>query len=89
MAIPFAFAIGHLLSGQIGDEWVETARRWALVVWAILTTGLLLGSWWAYTILGWGGYWGWDPIENVGLEDSDNTGNFDPMPACSPISNQL
>jgi cytochrome c-type biogenesis protein CcmF len=67
VAIPFAFAIGHLLSGQIGDEWVETARRWALVVWAILTTGLLLGSWWAYTILGWGGYWAWDPVENAGL----------------------
>ena len=67
VAIPFAFAIGHLLSGQVGDEWVEAARRWALVVWAILTIGLLLGSWWAYTILGWGGYWAWDPVENAGL----------------------
>jgi len=67
VAIPFAFAIGHLLSGNTGDEWVESARLWALIVWGILTTGLLLGAWWAYTILGWGGYWAWDPVENAGL----------------------
>ncbi len=67
VALPFAFAIGHLLGGQTGDEWVDTARTWGLVVWATLTIGLLLGAWWAYTILGWGGYWAWDPVENAGL----------------------
>ena len=67
VALPFAFAMGHLLAGQTGDEWVDTARTWGLVVWATLTIGLLLGAWWAYTILGWGGYWAWDPVENAGL----------------------
>ena len=67
VAIPFAFAFGHLASGRTGDEWVDPARVWGLVVWAILTIGLLLGAWWAYTILGWGGYWAWDPVENAGL----------------------
>ena len=67
VGIPFAFAMGHLMAGQKGDEWVDTARVWALIVWATLTIGLLLGAWWAYTILGWGGYWAWDPVENAGL----------------------
>ena len=67
VAIPFSFAFGHLASGRTGDEWVDPARVWGLVVWAILTIGLLLGAWWAYTILGWGGYWAWDPVENAGL----------------------
>jgi cytochrome c-type biogenesis protein CcmF len=67
VAIPFAFAMGHLLAGEQGDEWIEAARTWGLIVWAILTTGLLLGAWWAYTILGWGGYWAWDPVENAAL----------------------
>ncbi|MSP78657.1 MAG: heme lyase CcmF/NrfE family subunit [Dehalococcoidia bacterium] len=67
VTVPFAFAIGQLLSGKTGDEWVEAGRRWALIVWTILTIGLMLGSWWAYTILGWGGYWAWDPVENAGL----------------------
>jgi cytochrome c-type biogenesis protein CcmF len=67
LGIPFAFGMGHLMAGQTGDEWVDTARVWALIVWATLTIGLLLGAWWAYTILGWGGYWAWDPVENAGL----------------------
>jgi cytochrome c-type biogenesis protein CcmF len=67
VGIPFAFAIGHLMGGQKGDEWVDTARVWALIIWGTLTIGLLLGAWWAYTILGWGGYWAWDPVENAGL----------------------
>ena len=62
VGIPFAFAMGHLMAGQPGDDWVLVARTWGLVVWAVLTGGLLLGSWWAYTILGWGGYWAWDPV---------------------------
>ena len=66
-AVPFAFAMGALLSGRTGDEWVDTGRTWGILAWAVLGTGLLLGAWWAYTILGWGGYWGWDPVENAGF----------------------
>ena len=65
--IPFAFANGALLAGRTGDEWVDFGRTWGILAWAILGSGLLLGAWWAYTILGWGGYWGWDPVENAGL----------------------
>jgi cytochrome c-type biogenesis protein CcmF len=65
ITVPFAFAAGALIEGNYGDDWVDLARASAITVWAILGTGLLLGAWWAYTILGWGGYWGWDPIENV------------------------
>ena len=67
ISVPFAFAMGALISGRSMDAWVDTGRAWSLVVWAILGSGLLLGAWWAYTILGWGGYWAWDPIENAGL----------------------
>ena len=67
VAIPFSFAMGHLLSGETGDQWIDAARTWGLIIWAILAIGLLLGAWWAYTILGWGGYWAWDPVENAGL----------------------
>jgi len=65
IAVPFALGMGGLLSGRIDDEWVDTARVWGLVTWALLAIGLLLGAWWAYTILGWGGYWAWDPVENA------------------------
>ena len=65
ITIPFAFATGALIAGNFGDDWVDVARVSSIVVWGILGVGLLLGAWWAYTILGWGGYWGWDPIENV------------------------
>ncbi len=67
VSIPFAFAVGALLSKQVADQWVDVARVWGLLAWATLGAGLLLGSWWAYTILGWGGYWAWDPVENAGL----------------------
>ena len=65
ITIPFAFASGALISGVYGDDWVDIARVFAIVMWGILGVGILLGAWWAYTILGWGGYWSWDPIENV------------------------
>ena len=65
IGIPFAFAIGSLLAGKTKDEWLDMARVSAIIIWAILGSGILIGAWWAYTILGWGGYWGWDPIENV------------------------
>jgi cytochrome c-type biogenesis protein CcmF len=65
IAVPFALGIGGLLSGRIDDEWVDAGRTWGLVAWVLLAVGLLLGAWWAYTILGWGGYWAWDPVENA------------------------
>ena len=64
-SIPFAFAMGSLIGGKTGDEWVDAGRSWGIVSWALLAGGLLLGSWWAYTILGWGGFWFWDPVENA------------------------
>ena len=68
VAIPFAIAIGALLANKGGnDEWVDQGRLWGMIAWLILTVGLMLGSWWAYTILGWGGYWAWDPVENSAL----------------------
>ena len=68
VAIPFSIAIGAMLANKGGnDEWVDQGRLWGMISWLILTAGLLLGSWWAYTILGWGGYWAWDPVENSAL----------------------
>ena len=65
--VPFAFAMGSLITKQPGDGWIHTTRRWALVTWAFQSTGILLGAGWAYAVLGWGGYWGWDPVENASL----------------------
>ena len=65
--IPFAFAMGALISGRLDSLWLKAARPWILAAWAIQGTGLILGAWWAYHVLGWGGYWGWDPVENVAL----------------------
>ena len=64
-SIPMAFSLGHLICGKSQDEWVDQGRIWGLTAWAMLAVGLLLGSWWAYTILGWGGFWFWDPVENA------------------------
>ncbi|RPJ23733.1 MAG: heme lyase CcmF/NrfE family subunit, partial [Planctomycetaceae bacterium] len=63
--IPFAFAIGALISGRFGEEWIVATRRWTVMAWYFLTVGILIGGWWAYTTLGWGGYWAWDPVENA------------------------
>jgi cytochrome c-type biogenesis protein CcmF len=65
--IPYAFAIAALATRQTGDLWIRTTRRWTLVAWLFLSMGLLLGAWWAYDVLGWGGYWAWDPVENAAL----------------------
>ena len=67
ITIPFAFSSGALLAGDYGDNWVDVARISAILGWGVLGAGMLIGAWWAYTILGWGGYWAWDPIENVAL----------------------
>jgi cytochrome c-type biogenesis protein CcmF len=61
--IPFAFAIAALVTGRTDDRWIRVTRRWTLVAWLFLSLGLVLGSRWAYDVLGWGGYWGWDPVE--------------------------
>jgi cytochrome c-type biogenesis protein CcmF len=65
--VPFAFAIASLITRQPGDGWINTTRRWTLVTWIFQTTGILLGAGWAYAVLGWGGYWAWDPVENASL----------------------
>lgn len=66
-AIPFCFAMAALLSGRLNDSWIRATRRWTLVPWMFLFIGLLVGGRWAYDVLGWGGYWGWDPVENAAL----------------------
>ncbi len=66
-SVPFAFAIAAMITGRLDARWLRAIRRWMLVSWSIQTTGLLLGAWWAYHVLGWGGYWGWDPVENAAL----------------------
>jgi cytochrome c-type biogenesis protein CcmF len=66
-AIPFSFAAAALLAGRPDAAWIRHTRRFALIAWSLQTTGLVLGMWWAYHVLGWGGYWGWDPVENVAL----------------------
>ncbi len=65
--VPFAFAIGSLITKQPGDAWIHTTRRWTIITWGFQSTGILLGAGWAYAVLGWGGYWGWDPVENASL----------------------
>ena len=65
--VPFAFAMASLITRQPGEAWIHTTRRWAIVTWLFQTCGIVLGMGWAYTVLGWGGYWGWDPVENASL----------------------
>jgi cytochrome c-type biogenesis protein CcmF len=67
MTIPFAFGMAALITGYLDDSWLRAVRRWTLVSWLFLSFGLALGMIWAYEELGWGGYWGWDPVENAGL----------------------
>ena len=63
--VPFAFALAALVIGRTGDEWITITRRWTIVAWYFLSLGLLIGGWWSYHVLGWGGYWAWDPVENA------------------------
>jgi cytochrome c-type biogenesis protein CcmF len=66
-AVPFAFAIASLMTRQPGEAWIHTTRRWTLITWLFQSCGIMLGAAWAYHVLGWGGYWGWDPVENASL----------------------
>jgi cytochrome c-type biogenesis protein CcmF len=66
-SVPFAFALGALIMRYPGEKWIHITRRWTMVTWLFLTCGIMLGMHWAYAVLGWGGYWGWDPVENASL----------------------
>jgi cytochrome c-type biogenesis protein CcmF len=66
-SVPFAFALGALMMRYPGEKWIHITRRWTMVTWLFLTCGICLGAHWAYSVLGWGGYWGWDPVENASL----------------------
>ncbi len=66
-SVPFAFALGALMMRYPGEKWLHITRRWTMVTWLFLTCGIFLGAHWAYSVLGWGGYWGWDPVENASL----------------------
>jgi cytochrome c-type biogenesis protein CcmF len=66
-SVPFAFALAALIMRYPGEKWIHITRRWTMVTWGFLTCGIFLGAHWAYSVLGWGGYWGWDPVENASL----------------------
>ncbi|MGH7276902.1 MAG: heme lyase CcmF/NrfE family subunit [Candidatus Rokuibacteriota bacterium] len=65
VTVPFAFALAALITGRVGDAWLTMTRRWTILAWYFLSLGLLIGGWWSYHVLGWGGYWAWDPVENA------------------------
>ena len=67
VSVPFAFALAALIMRYPGEKWIHITRRWTMVAWLFLTCGISLGAHWAYAVLGWGGYWGWDPVENASL----------------------
>ncbi len=66
-SVPFAFALAALIMRSPGERWIHVTRRWTMIAWGFLTLGILMGAHWAYAVLGWGGYWGWDPVENASL----------------------
>lgn len=65
MSVPFAFAVASIVSGKLDQSWVSMTRKWFLVAWMFLSAAIVLGGWWSYAVLGWGGYWAWDPVENA------------------------
>ena len=65
MTVPFAYAMGALLSGKLDADWSRSPRRWTVTAWGFLTAAIIAGMWWSYEVLGWGGYWAWDPVENA------------------------
>jgi cytochrome c-type biogenesis protein CcmF len=67
MAVPFAFGMAALITRRLDEEWLRIVRRWTLIPWIFLTAGITAGAWWSYEVLGWGGYWAWDPVENAAL----------------------
>ena len=67
LTVPFAYAVAALITGRTGRGWLVATRRWTLAAWTFLTAGIMLGGWWSYEVLGWGGYWAWDPVENASI----------------------
>lgn len=67
LAVPFAFGVAALITRRLDEEWLRIVRRWTLIPWIFLTLGITAGAWWSYEVLGWGGYWAWDPVENAAL----------------------
>ncbi len=65
LTVPYAFAMAALIVGRLDEAWIITTRRWTIIAWFFLTMGNLVGAWWSYHVLGWGGYWAWDPVENA------------------------
>jgi len=65
LTVPYAFAVAALIVGKLDEAWIVTTRRWTIIAWFFLTAGNLVGAWWSYHVLGWGGYWAWDPVENA------------------------
>lgn len=67
LSVPFAYAVAALITGRLGESWIVQTRRWTLLAWIMLSAAIVSGGWWAYEVLGWGGYWAWDPVENASL----------------------
>ena len=65
LTVPYAFAMAALITGKLDEAWIVSTRRWTIIAWFFLTAGNLVGAWWSYHVLGWGGYWAWDPVENA------------------------
>ena len=77
--VPYAYAMASLITGRSDDRWIKLSRPWTLWAWLFLSLGLMLGARWAYDVLGWGGYWAWDPVENLGI---NALAVRDRVPAC-------
>ncbi|MFN3265539.1 MAG: heme lyase CcmF/NrfE family subunit [Deinococcales bacterium] len=67
LSVPFAYAVAALLSGRVGEAWLVQTRRWTVTAWIFLSAAIITGGWWSYEVLGWGGYWAWDPVENASI----------------------
>ncbi len=67
LSVPFAYAVAALVTGRLGEEWLVQTRRWSLTAWIFLSAAIIAGGWWSYEVLGWGGYWAWDPVENASI----------------------
>jgi cytochrome c-type biogenesis protein CcmF len=67
LTVPYAFAMAALITGKLDEAWITSTRRWTIIAWFFLTAGNLVGAWWSYHVLGWGGYWAWDPVENAAI----------------------
>jgi cytochrome c-type biogenesis protein CcmF len=67
LSVPFAYAVAAMLTGRLGETWLVQTRRWSIVAWGFLSAAIVAGGWWSYEVLGWGGYWAWDPVENASI----------------------